>query len=131
MLIYYKFTMNLVFLGSLNLKALDCSSAMSIGLKSAYIDYLYLHNLVENYTDLSIYYKTEEYNKWNLILIDLFEGDAFNDFSALKLKLNYLIRNNETSLLFSRWIYRFGFWRMFYKAKFKRAWHLIIFVLQT
>ena len=55
--------MNLVFLGSLNLKALDCSSAMSIGLKSAYIDYLYLHNLVENYTDLSIYYKTEEYNK--------------------------------------------------------------------
>ena len=38
----------------------DCSSAMSIGLKASYIDYLFGLELIEDYTDLAVYYKIEE-----------------------------------------------------------------------
>ena len=58
------FSSNIIFfLGELNLVALDLISAMSIGLKGAYLDFLYINKLVDNYNDLVLFYKAQEFAK--------------------------------------------------------------------
>lgn len=87
----FSFLLNKILLGELNLTALDLISAMSIGMKSTYIDLLSINKLVDNNTDLVLFYKAQEYGKWNSIIELLSEGEAFEDFFTTDMRIELAV----------------------------------------
>ena len=47
----------------MNFQASEFIAAMSLGLKATYLDYLHEYNLINDYSDLIIFYKKKEFEK--------------------------------------------------------------------
>ena len=58
----------------MSFQAFDFIAAMSLGMKSTYLDYLHEYNLIDDYSDLVKFYKKKEYEKWNILTKEITQG---------------------------------------------------------
>ena len=77
----------------MNFESFNFIGAMSLGLKSTYLDYLHSQYLIDDYSELSIYYKKKEFEKLNNIFTLLTEG-KFNSYFNNELEVKNFIEEN-------------------------------------